>query len=402
MLTVDQAIEAILRHASVLPARPTALIDALGSDLAEDIAADIDLPPFDKALMDGYAVRSADLSDPGEHRLTVVEEITAGRMPTRPLRPGEASRIMTGAPLPLGSDAVIMVERSRMDGPTVLLNGPVAPGTNRLTRGREMRAGQVLLERGTRLDPAKIGLIASAGRSEVLAIPVPSVAVVPTGDELVPASRKPQAGQIRNSNGVMLAGLATTWGARPVREWPIAPDDPSGLRSSIEAALGQADVLLISGGVSAGTKDLVPSTLVGLGIEPIFHKVQVKPGKPLWFGVGPPRVDGPGVLVFGLPGNPVSGVIGFLLFVRPALGALAGHPPGRTQLASFRLGAVFEHRGDRPTYHPARLEGGRLFPSAWAGSADLRAVALADGFAAFPAGDRVFQEGEEIPFLPLS
>ena len=401
MLTVDQAIEAILRHARPLAARSTALIDALGCTLAEDIAADIDLPPFDKALMDGYAVRSGDFSGEAERRLTVVDEILAGRMPTRPLLEGEAARIMTGAPLPPHADAVVMVERSRMEGSTVILPGPVAPGMNRLTRGREMRAGEVLLEQGARLDATKLGLIASAGRPEVLAIPGPTVAVVPTGDEIIPAAQRPQPGQIRNSNGVMLAGLARAWGARQVHERPVAPDDPSVLRSSLGASLEGTDVLLISGGVSAGTKDLVPSTLMDLGIEPIFHKVNVKPGKPLWFGIGRSRGDEPGLLVFGLPGNPVSGVVGFLLFVRPALEALAGRPPKRTQLASFFLGAGFEHRGDRPTYHPARFRDGRVFPLDWAGSSDLRTVALADGFAAFPAGDRVFREGEAISFLPL-
>ncbi len=151
------------------------------------------------------------------------------------------------------------------------------------------------------------------------------------------------------------------------------------------------DVLIVSGGVSAGTRDLVPSTLVDLGVEPVFHKVKVKPGKPLWFGVGPPRGDKPGTLVFGLPGNPVSGFVCFLLFVRPALDALAGRDPRRTQLASFSLGAPFEHRGDRPTYHPARLVDGCVFPLDWAGSADLRTVALADGFAAFPPGIEPFE-----------
>ena len=198
-----------------------------------------------------------------------------------------------------------------------------------------MRAGEVLLEQGTPLDATKLGLIASAGRSEVQAIPGPAVAVVPTGDEIIPPSQRPQPGQIRNSNGVMLAGLARAWGARQVRECPVSPDDPSVLRASLGAALEGTDVLLISGGVSAGTKDLVPSTLMDLGIEPIFHKVHVKPGKPLWFGIGRSRGDEPGLLVFGLPGNPVSGVVGFLLFVRPALEALAGRPPKRTQLASF-------------------------------------------------------------------
>ena len=402
MLSVDQAIDAVLRHAGPLPARPTPLIDALGLILAEDIAADIDLPPFDKALMDGYAVRSGDLDQAGEHRLRVVEEITAGRVPSRPLSRGEAARIMTGAPLPLGADAVVMIERTRMEGSTVIIDGPVPPGQSRLTRGREMRAGEVLLERGIRINATRLGLIASAGRSEVQAIPSPTIAVVPTGDELVPALRRPGPGQIRNTNGVMLAGLARARGCVDVSEMTVAPDEPEGLRSLLSSALDRSDVLMISGGVSAGTKDLVPAALADLGIEAVFHKVNVKPGKPLWFGIGPRRSDRPGVLVFGLPGNPASGVVGFLLFVRPALDALAGRVPKRTQLASFPLGAPFEHRGDRPTYHPARLRDGFVFPLDWAGSADLRSVAVADGFAVFPAGDRAFREGEAVSFLPSS
>ena len=416
MLTVDQAIEAVLRHAQPLPGAVDLLIDALGCSLAEDIIADMDLPPFDKALMDGYAVRSADLADPSERSLRVVEEVTAGRMPSRPLLEGEATRIMTGAPLPLGADAVVMVERSRLDGRNVILPGPVAQGQYRLTRGREMQADELLLKQGTRIDATKLGLIASAGRAEVLAIPRPSIAVVPTGDELVPVSQKPEAGQIRNTNGLMLTGLVRAWGIWEVQEGPVAPDDPEKLREALgrelwmkedryrpaESVPGLIDVLIVSGGVSAGTKDLVPAALIDLGVEPVFHKVHVKPGKPLWFGVGPRRADKPGILVFGLPGNPVSGVVGFLLFVRPALDALAGQSARRTQLASFSLGVPFQHRGDRPTYHPSRLQDGQVFPLDWAGSADLRTVALADGFAAFPAGDREFSAGEEVHFFRSS
>jgi molybdopterin molybdotransferase len=400
MLTIDQAIEAILERTHPLPARSTVLIDALGLILDEEIVADTDLPPFDKATMDGYAVRSADLPDLAEYNLRVVEEIAAGQVPTRPLLPGEASRIMTGAPLPSGADAVVMVERSKVEGSTVTLAGPVAPGLNRLIRGREMKVGEVLLSKGTRLDASMLGLIASAGRAQILAIPRPSVSVLPTGDELVPVDQKPGPGQIRNSNGVILAGLARAWGVSGIRENPVAGDDPELLRASLAEAMNSTDVLIVSGGVSAGSKDLVPSTLVDLGVERVFHKVNVKPGKPLWFGVGPSRGARPVILVFGLPGNPVSGVVSFLLFVRPALEALAGWSTKRTQLASFFLGRSFEHRGDRPTYHPARFEEGRIIPLDWGGSADLRTVALADGFAAFPAGDRTFDVGEEVPFLP--
>jgi molybdopterin molybdotransferase len=400
MLTVDQAIEAILGRCSPLPARPTPLLDALGLILDEAILADIDLPPFDKSLVDGYAVCSTDLPESKEYRLEVVEEIAAGQVPAHPLRSGESSRIMTGAPLPSGADAVVMVEKSRLEGSTVCLSGPIAPGLSRLTRAREMKAGEVLLNPGHRIDPTSLGLIASAGRIEVSAIPRPTVSILPTGDELVPLDQLPRAGQIRNTNGPMLVGLARTWGCSVVREMPIAQDDRDRLRDSLAKALEGTDFLLVSGGVSAGTKDLVPSTLIELGIEPVFHKVNVKPGKPLWFGVGPSRGSRPGILVFGLPGNPVSGVVSFLLFVRPALEALSGHLPKRTQLASIPLGRSFAHRGDRPTYHPSRLENGQLIPLDWGGSADLRTVALADGFAAFPAGDRTFELGEPIAFLP--
>lgn len=419
MLTVDEAIAAVLRRASVLPARSVRLADALGLTLAVDVRADIDLPPFDKALMDGYAVRSADLGDPGEYRLRVVDDITAGRDPGRALGPGESARIMTGAPLPPGADAVVMVEQTRAPGDgTVVVPGGVRPGQNRLPRGREMREGELLLRGGTRIDAAKLGLIASAGLADVPVIPAPCVAVVPTGDELVPVADRPGPGKIRNTNAVMLGGLARALGAGPVFESAIAPDEPSGLRDLLRAALigprdagsgtnptgldrGRTDVLLVSGGVSAGTRDLVPSALIDLEIEPVFHKVHVKPGKPLWFGVGPRRGGRPGALVFGLPGNPASGLVGFLLFVRPAIDAMAGRTPARADRVAGRLGVPFAHRGDRPTYHPARLEGGRIIPLDWAGSADLRTVALADGFAAFPGGDHSYLEGDEVPFLPI-
>ncbi len=400
MLSIDEAIEAILDHCQPRPAWSTHLINAQGLILDEEIVADIDLPPFDKATMDGYAVRSSDLEEAGDHRLQVMEEITAGRMPSRPIEPGESSRIMTGAPLPSGADAVVMVEKSRLDGSFVILPGPVVPGQNRMVRGREMEAGDLLLGRGTYLDATSLGLIASAGREKVLAIPKPSVAIVTTGDELVPFQQQPQSGQIRDTNGLMLGLLAVDRGASVIGDWASVRDDEEPLEMTLRCALSSAEVLLVSGGVSAGTRDLVPSTLIKLGVEPVFHKVNVKPGKPIWFGVGPSRGERPGVLVFGLPGNPVSGVVGFLLFVRPALEALAGHSPKRTQLASFPLGQPYNHRGDRPTYHPARLDQGKLIPLDWAGSADLRTVALADGFAAFPAGDRPFAPGEFVPFLP--
>ncbi|WP_406693427.1 gephyrin-like molybdotransferase Glp [Singulisphaera sp. Ch08] len=405
LLTVDEALRAVRERAVLLEPRSCLLAEAFGCCLAEDVTADLDLPPFDKALVDGYAVRSSDLSA-GEVRLVVGEEIVAGRTPTRALAPGEAAAIMTGAPLPPDADAVVMVEKTRRDGPDVIIeDGRVRSGQNRLIRGREMRAGDVVLRKGLPLNAPRLGLLASVGRSEVLVFPRPRVAVVPTGDELVEPDVVPGPGQIRNSNAVMLQALAGTAGAE-VCSFPIAPDELAKLHSTLERGLS-FDVLTITGGVSAGNRDLVPEVLQSLGVTRVFHKVRVKPGKPLWFGVGPPRGDAPGTLVFGLPGNPVSGIIGFLLFVRPALLALSSQKQSVPIVSRRRLARSFIHSSDRPTYYPSRLSPdsaeaeAAIEPLDWAGSADLRTVAQADGFAVFPAGDRHYQAGEVVEFLHL-
>jgi len=405
LLMVDEAVALVLHRAKPLPSRLVPLADSVGLILAESVVADIDLPPFTKALMDGYAVRSTDLPRAGEHRLRVVAEVAAGQTADRSIEPGEAARIMTGAPLPEGTDAVINVERTRIDpdDPNQVLittSGPTPPGQFRLDRGREMRRGETLLGPGITIRPTTVGLIASAGRGSVRVIPKPSVGVVPTGDELVPVEQTPGSWQIRNTNGPILAAMARDWGASEVFEHPSVADRPEVLAEVFGRELLERDVLLISGGVSAGIKDLVPSTLVEVGVKPVFHKVAVKPGKPIWFGVGPPRSkDRPGTLVFGLPGNPASGVVGFLLFVRPAMDVLAGRGSNASTIEKVRLGTTFHHRGDRPTYHPVRVEGDRVFPLDWAGSADLRTVALADGFAAFASGDHVYEVGDAVGLL---
>jgi molybdopterin molybdotransferase len=401
MLTIPEALEAVLARAGALPAGETAARECLGRALAEDVAADRDAPPFDKALVDGYAVRASDCRECAG-RLSVGEEITAGRAPGRPLARGEAALVMTGAPLPEGADAVVMVERSRREGPLVVLDAPdVAPGQNRLPRGREMRAREVVLRSGEILTPARLGLLAAVGRTSARVVPRPAAAIVSTGDELVEPGQVPGPSQIRNSNAPMLAALSARDGCEAT-VLPTAPDELRPLRESLARGLGH-DVLLISGGVSAGTRDLVPAALAELGVEKVFHKVRLKPGKPLWFGVGPARTEGrPGALVFGLPGNPVSGLVGFLLFVRPALRRLAAWPDVADPTVPAVLASPFRHRGERPTYHPSRrAEGGSVVPLDWAGSADLRNVASADGFAVFPAGDRDYPIGEPVRFLPM-
>jgi molybdopterin molybdotransferase len=417
MLTVEEALKAVLDRARPLPPRRVPLAEANFHVLAEDVAADIDSPPFDKALVDGYAVRFADLSGGPPYRLRIGEEIPAGRTPSRALSVGEAAVIMTGAPLPLGADSVVMVEHTRREGDDVLIAPPssIRPGQNRMERGREMRAGEVVLERGRCLTGIELGLLASVGCAFPLVTPRILVRIVPTGDELVEPDQVPGPGQIRNSNAVMLAGLINPdldgLSAKP-EICPIAPDDPDKLRSALKYGL-EADVLLITGGVSAGKRDLVPGVLADLGVETVFHKVRLKPGKPLLFGVGPARSEGrSGALVFGLPGNPVSSAVGFKLFVNPAIDMIRGGGSRESwglPFPTYRLARPFSHRGDRPTCHPAEVdhtetEGLRwtVTPLDWAGSPDLRTVASASGFIFFPAGDRDYAEGEEVEFFYLS
>jgi molybdopterin molybdotransferase len=407
MLTVEDALALVLGKTRKLLPASSALLDALNCTLAEDITADADQPPFDKAMVDGYAVRSTDLAG-ADRRLRLGETILAGQVPTRPLGLREAAAIMTGAPLPPESDAVVMQERTQQtEGEVVVVDPDVRPGRNLLSKGRICRSGEVVLPAGVLLTPAGLAVLASVGRTCVSVVPRPRLAIVSTGDELVEPDQMPGPGQIRNSNAVMLEAMAMESGAF-ARNLPIAPDEPAELQRLLRLGL-EFDLLLITGGVSVGQRDLVPMVLEQLGVRRVFHKIALKPGKPIWFGIGPERGDGPGTLVFGLPGNPVSGLVGFLLFVKPALHLLAARPGPMPQYRDASLARTFIHRGAVPTYHPARWVEpaapqqrlGAADPLDWAGSADLLTVAQADGFAVFPAGDRVFEAGEIVRFLPL-
>jgi molybdopterin molybdotransferase len=399
MLTVAAAQALVLRHARVQPPEVTALTAAaLGLVLAEDVVSDLDMPPYDKAMMDGYAVRAADLAD-GRGVLTVVEEITAGRTPREAVGPGQASRIMTGAPVPSGADAVVMVERTQMldDRRVQVDDRPPRSGQNILTRAKEMSAGERVLSAGTVLRPQELGLLATVGRTTVRAYPHPAVAILTTGDEVVDASQVPGPGQIRNSNGPMLAAQVARAGGVP-QSLGIAPDRVDGLRERIGEGLRHA-VLVLSGGVSAGKLDLVPGVLAELGVQAHVHKVEMKPGKPMFFGT---RGD---TLVFGLPGNPVSSLVCFELFVRPALRRLLGHADPGPMWVQAALTEDFAYKTDRPTYHPARLEctdgAVRVRPVPWFGSPDLRGLLAANAFVLFEPGERVHRAGELYPVLSV-
>ena len=396
MHSVAQALEIVLANVRPLLPEMVALTPlALGLVLAEDIASDLDMPPFDKAMMDGFALRTGDLRN-GQAELTIVEEIPAGKTPTVDVEANQASRIMTGAPIPQGVDAVVMIERCELlPNLRVRINEPRArPGLNILERGKEMRVGETVLEAGTRLRPQELGLLATVGRTGVMARPAPHVAVLSTGDEIVEPSVRPGPGQIRNSNGPMLAAQVARAGGVP-RFLGIARDEPNHLRDMITEGL-QSDVLILSGGVSAGKLDLVPGMLAELGVEALFHKVAMKPGKPILFGIKGSK------LVFGLPGNPVSSLIGFELFVRPAIYGLMTRPAAPCWV-NATLTKDFPYRTDRPTYHPANLQmtdtGWSVEPTAWFGSPDLRGVIPANAFVLLPEGDHLHPAGEKLMVL---
>jgi molybdopterin molybdotransferase len=400
MLTVAEAHERIGR--CVRPLAPVRMMftDALGLQFAEQVVSQVDSPPFDKALVDGYAIATDDKSE----TLRDIELVTAGGVPKNAIVKGATIRVMTGAPIPTGADAVVAWEDCELVDEQTLRNpaSKMKAGGGVLKCGTSFHRGQVVLEAGKRLGPLDIALLAEIGQAEVLAFPRPRVGVLPTGDELVEAGERLGPGQIRNSNGPMLIAALATAGATAV-DLGVGRDDPNDLRERIARGL-ECDVLLISGGVSAGVKDLVPSVLKELGVEEQFHKVRLKPGKPLWFGVR--EAGNQRTIVFGLPGNPVSTLASFRLFVLSALKALMGEAYSPPTTEPAKLAKALDHRGSRPTYFPCRRVSGpgealKIEPLDWKGSADLATLTRADCLAALPAGDYELAVGDAVDILPL-
>lgn len=399
MLSVAAALDQIVDTARPLEPLDLPLDQVLGLTLADDILATLDSPPFDKSLMDGYAVRIEELRDGATFH--VIETITAGKVPTRPLGPGEATQVMTGAPLPAGADAVVKVEDThRTEDQLRVTGGRYAAGANLMRQGTSLRQGMVALNRATVLNGPRIGALAELGCSRVRVFPRPRVAVLATGDELVPVDQAPGAGQIRNSNESMLVAQVLACGAVPV-PLGIARDNRESLAARISEGLA-ADILVLSGGVSAGTHDLVPEELARSGVREVFHKIEMKPGKPLWFGC---RDEGTvRQLVFGLPGNPVSSLVCFELFVRTAIRCLRGESTVRPQPIPARLGHAHAARADRPTYHPARLTwgeaGAEVVLTPWHGSSDLSGTVAANAMAFLPGSAHQYVIGDRLDVYP--
>ncbi len=347
------------------------LLETHGRILDNDLQADRDYPALRRSLRDGFAVRASDV--PGSIRIR--GEVRAGQEEQAPIGQGEGMEIMTGAPVPEGADAIVMVEHTSRPGDREMRTDSQAqPGQFINGRGAEARAGSVLIARGTRIDASHIATLAMTGHENVSVYARPSVAILATGDELVEVSEQPQPHQVRNSNAFMLAALVASSGGRP-SILPIARDTRQLLRPRLEEGL-EHDMLLISGGVSAGKYDLVKPTLSELGVEFQFERVRVQPGQPTAFGCHGRKP------VFGLPGNPGSTLITFELFARAALEMLAGdlHPMVPLLWAEFE--APFRHKPGLTRFLPALLndDGQHLRHLPWQGSSDVPALAKANVF----------------------
>jgi molybdopterin molybdotransferase len=414
VLSFEDARRVVEQQATLVAAPATESTDLLASAgrvLAEPILADRDLPPFPRSTRDGYAVRSADLSTlPATFE--VIGEIKAGerleKIPANVGR-GQCVAIMTGAPLPSGADAVVMVEYSSQQGKKVHITRGTVPGENVVPRGAEARQGNVLVDRGQRLTEAALALAASVGKSRLHVYARPRVAVLTTGDEIVDVDAAPGPTQIRNSNSYSLAAQILRAGGQPVL-LPVAPDEDQALRQLIELGL-KSDLLLLTGGVSMGRYDLVEQVLSEMQAEFFFTGAKIQPGRPVVFGkcgaaecgAGAPARERPVTYFFGLPGNPVSTMVTFELFGRPMVEALGGQSPRKLTFLHARLKSEIRVKTGLTRFLPAVLSGefenSLVELVAWQGSGDIAATARANCYAVIPPDRENIAAGEWVAVM---
>ena len=383
--SIDEARAIVLRHVAAPAPEDVPVGRALDRVLARDVVTAGDVPPWPNSAVDGFAVRPG----PAGRTLRIAGESRAGAPAGVPVGAGEAIRISTGAVLPAGADAVAMVEDCE-EGPdgTVLVKADAPPGGNVRRAGEDVTAGTTVLHRGTTLGPAELGVAIGAGAATLACGPRPRVAVLSTGDELVPPGTPLGPGQIHDSNAISVAALAARAGADVVLVGHVA-DTREATEQVIADALGRSDVLVCTGGVSVGEHDHVKPALTAQGVEEVFWRVALRPGKPTWFGTRERQ------LVLGLPGNPVSAMVTFLLFARPALRALQGADPQVPRTRATLTQAVPRHAG-RDECVRVRLEDGRATPTGAQGSHRLTSMLGADGFAIVTRGDGEAAAGDEV------
>ena len=397
MHSIDEALGLILGPIAPLDAARESLAAAAGRVAAEDAAAAVDLPPFDRSAMDGYAVRAGDTA--AGVALRLAGGVAAGEVSADELAAGTAAAISTGAALPPGADAVLQSELAELGDGTVTPERAIEPGRHVRYRGEDLRAGDVLARAGERLTLPRLSALASAGVGEVAVHRRPRLQMLVTGSELLPLGAPPEPGRIHESNGLMVGLLAERAGA-DVTHGGVVPDDREATLAAVEAGL-RADVLVVSGGVSVGPHDHVKPAFEACGVEEVLWRVRIKPGKPIWFG----RREH--TLVFGLPGNPLSSIVCFCMFIEPALRRLQGERDAAPQLVPGRLTAPAGPSDGRTTFLTARIARGEdgvleATPTERQGSHMTGALGQSDGFAVAPHGSPGLAAGDPVDLLLLS
>ncbi len=402
MIEFEEALKIILKNTGTLPAEQAPVDEAIGRILREDIHSKIDMPPFDKSAVDGYAVNASDVKKVPA-RLRCLGLIQAGESFGRRLARGECVKIMTGAPMPGGADSVVMVEDSCQQGEYVELSGSAEKGENVCIKGEDLKKGQKVLKKGTKISSSHVAILAAVGKPFVKVSGSPRVAILNTGGEIVPSGEKLGRNKIYNSNGPMLSAFLKADGIEPLF-LGIAKDNVKDLKKEIRRGL-TADILLISGGVSMGDYDLIPSVLEGMGIKKIFHKVNIKPGKPLFFArraVSGKRAR-KNTIIFGIPGNPVSNFLAYLIFVRPAINMMMDFRSGKSGFKEGIAKTGFYSKAGRKHFVLVNISKREnryyLTPVASHGSADVLALSKADGFMAAGPLTGVIKKSSKVEFI---
>ncbi len=394
MTSLHEAIRQITAQATSFGIEQVSIDEALGRVLAQEVVADRDYPPFNRSAMDGYAVQSADLVNKKLSQLELLEHVLAGEVATQALTSGKCTKVMTGVPVPTGADTVIRIEDCQQEGQLVFFrSAAIRPGQNIARQGEDARKGDMLLKQNRCINAPAVSVLAVTGNSRVMVERLPEVAIVATGNEIIPIDAPVQPQQIRDSNSFSVTSCLKRFHIQnPVTA--LVPDDKSALHDCLSKLL-QKDIIIISGGVSKGDADYVPEVLLSLGVKELFHQVKIKPGAPLWFGRTPN-----GGVVFGLPGNPLSVQIACRIFLEPYISAcfkIAPRPPVFLPFATERL-----KKSKSDEFFPCQItiyhSFSALFPVPHNGSGDIAAALESDGIALHPANINCLTENMPVAF----
>jgi len=394
MVTYQRALEIIFENTPVLPSRKVEIEEAVGRILKEDVLSKMEMPPFDKSLMDGYAVNSLDTKKVPV-KLKCLGIVPAGKSFKGKIRRGECVKIMTGAPLPKSADSVVILENSRQAGNYVEILEAVGPGKNISFQGESFKRGRKVIEKDKNISLSDVAMLATLGLRFVLAVEKPRVAILNTGGEILPLGAKLAKNKIYNSIGPMLAALCKADGIQP-QMIGIARDNFHELKRAVDKGLA-ADILLVSGGVSKGDYDLVPDVFKALGVKKLFHKVSIKPGKPLFFGVKKKT------LVFGIPGNPVPNFLSYFIFIQPAIRKMMGYKKYRPVFKDGIMNREFRLKPGRKKFVLSSVSKKAnhyyLFPVVSCGSSDTMALSRADGFMSVDGSRETVKKGSKVKFI---